>query len=282
MNSSDKFITTKDFLVSGKSFDLLYNDDLHLLKTTPVPPLNELSKYYESDEYISHTDDNKGLLQSLYQLVKSWSLSNKVNLINKENRGQGTLLDIGAGTGEFLIAAKKQNWQVYGMEPNATALKLAAGKGLNLELNLSAFDSKKFDVVTLWHVLEHIPDLEDMISQLTDLVKPGGTLIIAVPNYNSYDAKHYGKFWAAYDVPRHLWHFSQESMKKIFKSHFQLTSTRPMIFDSFYVSLLSEKYKTGKKFSLIAFWIGLKSNLAARRNMEYSSLIYCFKRKNDV
>lgn len=278
MNLSDNFISTKDFLVSGESFDLIYDDHLQLLKTTPVPPLGELSKYYESKDYISHTDDKKGLLQALYQLVKSWSLRNKVNLITKQNRGEGSLLDVGAGTGDFLIEAKKQNWEIYGMEPNSSALKLARQKGLSLESSLAAFGSKKFDVVTLWHVLEHIPNLDEIISQLSELVKPGGTLIVAVPNFKSYDAKYYGKFWAAYDVPRHLWHFSQASMVKLFRTNFNLTSTQPMIFDSFYVCLLSEKYKTGNKFSLKAFWVGLKSNLAALRNKEYSSLIYCFKR----
>lgn len=278
MNFSDKYLSTKDFLVSGESFDLIYDDHLHLLRTSPVPPLSDLSKYYESEDYISHTDDNKGLLQTLYQLVKSWSLRSKVNLITKQNGGEGSLLDIGAGTGDFLIEAKKQNWDVNGMEPNSAALKLAAQKGLTLELNLAAFGSKKFDVVTLWHVLEHIPNLDEIISQLSELVKPGGTLIVAVPNFKSYDAKYYGKFWAAYDVPRHLWHFSQASMEKLFRTNFNLTSTDPMIFDSFYVSLLSEKYKTGNKFSLKAFWIGFRSNLAALRNKEYSSLIYCFKR----
>ena len=278
MKSSEKFISTKDFLVSGETFDLIYDSELDLLRTIPVPSRDQLSKYYESEDYISHTDQNKGLLQGLYQFVKTWSLRKKVNLIEKQNMGVGSLLDIGAGTGDFLITAKKRKWQVSGMEPNPAALKLAAEKGLILQSDLAAFKDQQFDVVTLWHVLEHIPDLDNMISQLTNLVKPRGSLIIAVPNFNSYDARYYEKFWAAYDVPRHLWHFSQSSMNKIFKSHFELEKTRPMIFDSFYVSLLSEKYKTGNKFSLRAFWIGLKSNLLAGKNNEYSSLIYCFQR----
>ena len=278
MKSSEKFISTKDFLVSGETFDLIYDSELDLLRTIPVPSRDQLSKYYESEDYISHTDQNKGLLQGLYQFVKTWSLRKKVNLIEKQNMGVGSLLDIGAGTGDFLITAKKRKWQVSGMEPNPAALKLAAEKGLTLQSDLAAFKDQQFDVVTLWHVLEHIPDLDNMISQLTNLVKPRGSLIIAVPNFNSYDARYYEKFWGAYDVPRHLWHFSQSSMNKIFKSHFELEKTRPMIFDSFYVSLLSEKYKTGNKFSLRAFWIGLKSNLLAGKNNEYSSLIYCFQR----
>ena len=279
MNFSEKFISTKDFLVSGEPFDLLYNKEIHLLKTEPVPSMNDLPKYYESDAYISHTDQKKGLLQGVYQVVKTWSLRKKVALIEKQNGCVGSLLDIGAGTGEFLIAAKKRNWNVFGIEPNPTALNLANGKGLSLESNLNAFMHKQFDVVTLWHVLEHIPNLEEITVQLSKLVKVGGSLIIAVPNFKSYDARYYGKYWAAYDVPRHIWHFSQSSMSEIFKSNFDLEKTHPMLFDSFYVALLSEKYKTGNSFSVRALWIGLKSNLLAVKEKEYSSLIYCFQKR---
>lgn len=278
LNSPTKYISVKDFLVSGETFDLEYNRDLELLKTVPAPPQEELSKYYESDAYISHTDDKKGLMQGLYQLVKTWSLRKKVSLIEKQNRGVGSLLDIGAGTGDFLVAAKNNNWKVFGMEPNSSARNLAKEKGLILESDINAFQNQKFDVVTLWHVLEHVPNLDEVVDQLSNLVKTGGTLIIAVPNFKSYDATYYKEFWAAYDVPRHLWHFSQASIKKIFKSEFSLEKTLPMVFDSYYVSLLSEKYKTGNKFSVKAFWIGFKSNWLARKNKEYSSLIYCFRK----
>lgn len=278
LNSPTKYISVKDFLVSGETFDLEYNSDLELLKTVPAPPQEELSKYYESDAYISHTDEKKGLMQSLYQLVKTWSLKKKVSLIEKQNKGVGSLLDIGAGTGDFLVAAKNNNWKVFGMEPNSSARNLAKEKGLILESDINAFQNQKFDVVTLWHVLEHVPNLDEVVDQLSNLIKTGGTLIIAVPNFKSYDANYYKEFWAAYDVPRHLWHFSQTSIKKIFKSEFTHQKTLPMVFDSYYVSLLSEKYKTGNKFSVKAFWIGFKSNWLARKNKEYSSLIYCFRK----
>lgn len=278
MTSPEKHISTKDFLVSGETFDLIYDHDLDLLRTDPVPPVDELSKYYESDAYISHTDEKKGLLQGIYQIVKTWSLRKKVNLIGNLNGEAGSLLDVGAGTGDFLIAAKKGGWHIEGMEPNPNALNLATEKGVSLSSDLDAFKDRQFDVVTLWHVLEHIPNLDQMVSRLSRLVKPGGFLIIAVPNFRSFDSHYYGEFWAAYDVPRHLWHFSQSSIKRIFKSDFELEKTLPMVFDAYYVSLLSEKYKTGNKFSIRAFWIGFKSNLLARKNKEYSSLIYCFRK----
>lgn len=271
-------LSVKDYLVSGEAFNLTYNEELDFLKTVPQPKEEDLHKYYESEEYISHTDEKRGVLSFLYQTVKKWSLINKTNLIGKENNGVGSLLDVGAGTGDFLIAAKNNGWKVFGVEPNKNALKLASEKGIELELNLDKFVGNQFDVVTLWHVLEHIPNLEETVIKLSNLVKPNGTLIIAVPNFKSYDAKYYKEYWAAYDVPRHLWHFSKTSIEKIFAKEFMLHKIKPMIFDSFYVSLLSEKYKTGNKFSLKAFWIGLKSNLSAKQSKEYSSHIYCFKK----
>ncbi len=279
-NHEKKYLSVKDYLVSGESFDLVHDTDSDFLKTFPQPKIEELPKYYESQEYISHTDEKRGLISSLYQLVKKWSLQKKAKLILQQHGEVGSLLDVGAGTGDFLKVAKVKGWQVHGMEPNKNAAKLALKKGIDLKDSLNDFEGKQFDVVTLWHVLEHIPDLEETILKLAALVKPQGALIIAVPNFKSFDARYYGKFWAAYDVPRHLWHFSKESMKNLFAENFHLKKIEPMIFDSFYVSLLSEKYKTGRKFSLKAFWIGLLSNIKAKRSKEYSSHIYCFKKSN--
>lgn len=278
MSHSEKYISVKDFLVSGESFDLVHDKNLGLLKTLPQPKPEELGKYYESQDYISHTDEKKGLLSGIYQLVKKWSLHNKSKLIYNQNSGVGTLLDVGAGTGDFLKTAKEKGWQVQGMEPNIKAASLALQKNITLKNSLKEFNNDQFDVVTLWHVLEHIPNIDETISLLTKMVKLNGTLIIAVPNFKSFDALHYGKFWAAYDVPRHLWHFSKESIEKMFCENFQLEKIEPMIFDSFYVSLLSEKYKNGNSFSLKAFWIGLKSNLKAKTTKEYSSHIYCLRK----
>lgn len=276
--SNREYLSLKDYLVSHEGFQLEYDPKLDMLKTIPQPRVENLPRYYESEEYISHTDTKRGIVSGLYQLVKKWSLQKKTKLILQLNNGVGSLLDVGAGTGEFLKVAREKSWSVQGMEPNENARNLASEKGIELRASLDDFNESKFDVVTLWHVLEHIPDLEDTIERLSKLVKPTGNLIIAVPNFKSYDAKYYKEFWAAFDVPRHLWHFSQTSMGKLFSEHFELQKVEPMIFDSFYVSLLSEKYKTGNKFSPKAFWVGLKSNLQAKRTKEYSSHIYCFKK----
>jgi len=272
------YITTKDFLVSGESFQLVYDSDFKMLVTTPQPAAENLPDYYESDSYISHTDSEKGLLPFLYQKVKQRALKKKVQLITKLNKGTGSVLDIGAGTGEFLKVASEQGWEIHGAEPNEKARSISEQKGIHLKESFNTYSEKQFDVITLWHVLEHLPNLHDSIKEIESLLKPGGTLIIAVPNYKSYDATYYKEFWAAYDVPRHLWHFSKESMTKLFSEEIQLKKIKPMIFDSFYVSLLSEKYRSGNLFSLRAVWIGLWSNMRAWSSKEYSSHIYCFKK----
>ncbi len=272
------YIITKDFLVSGEMFTLLYNSESEMLQTDPQPNPKELPKYYESDAYISHTDSKEGFVSLLYQIIKKRAINNKSNLITKLNNGFGTLLDIGSGTGEFLVNAKKKGWNVQGIEPNSKARALASKKGIELLDSIQELPNKEFDVITLWHVLEHLPNLDDTIKTIERLLKPDGVLIIAVPNFRSYDAKHYRNFWAAFDVPRHLWHFSRKSMTVLFSEKIQLQKIKPLMFDSFYVSLLSEKNKTGKQNFIRAFFIGLWSNIAALKTKEYSSLIYCYKK----
>ena len=272
-------ITTKDFLVTGESFDLLIDAKRDMLITSPQPKAEDLAKYYESDAYISHTDSKAGIMASLYQNVKKYSLALKLRLIQTLNGTSGSLLDIGAGTGDFLKLAKDNGWIVEGIEPNENASNLAKQKDLKIYETIDLLSGQTFDVVTLWHVLEHLPELEIMIQKIEALIKPGGTLIVAVPNFKSYDAKYYKDYWAAYDTPRHLWHFSKTAMTRIFSSSMTLVKIKPMIFDSFYVSLLSEKYKTGKSFSIKALFVGLWSNLVALNSKEYSSHIYCYKKE---
>jgi 2-polyprenyl-3-methyl-5-hydroxy-6-metoxy-1,4-benzoquinol methylase len=271
------YLKVKDHSVSGETFELLYNPDYDMLITHPQPSLDNLPRYYESPDYISHTDGKRSFFEKLYHFIKKIALSNKLKLINAHSN-QGALLDIGAGTGEFLSVAKNNGWNVTGIEPSPKAKAIAENKGVSFVPNLDSISSQSFDVITMWHVLEHVPDLDHQINELKRIVKPNGTIIIAVPNFNSFDAKHYGKFWAAFDVPIHFWHFSKTAIQKLFKEkNLNLIEVLPMKFDSFYVSLLSEKYKSGKLNFIKAFFIGLKSNWKAKRNLEYSSHIYIFK-----
>lgn len=272
------FIKVKDHSVSKESFDLLLNEEFQLLKTNPQPSLDILPSYYESEDYISHTDSKRTLFEKLYHLVKTKALKNKVALITRENASKGNLLDIGAGTGDFLNQANKSGWNSVGVEPNEKAKNIAIAKGVNFVASLDDLDNNSFDVITMWHVLEHVPDLDFQIKTLKRLLKPNGTIFIAVPNFKSFDAKHYKSFWAAYDVPRHLWHFSKISIQKLFtKENLKLKKVKPMWFDSFYVCLLSEKYKTGKMNFIKGFFYGFWSNCSGMVRNEYSSHIYIIK-----
>ncbi len=274
------YIKVKDHSVSKEDFELLINEELQLLKTYPQPSPKDLPRYYESEDYISHTDGKRTLFEKIYQKVKSYSLKKKIDLINSFHPQKGKILDIGAGTGDFLIFAQTNGWQVMGFEPNDKAKNIAINKGISFKNETKSIDKQYFDVITLWHVLEHIPNIEQQIQELKRLLKPNGTIIIAVPNFKSFDAKHYGSFWAAFDAPRHLWHFSKTAIEKLFeKQNMKVIEIRPLLFDSFYVSLLSEKYKNGKMNFLKAFWIGLRSNQKGKKTLEYSSHIYIIKNK---
>lgn len=273
------FQKVKDYSVSKEIFELHHNPEYDLLITFPKPSLEQLPKYYESEDYISHTDGKRSLFERAYHFIKGIALKNKVKLINAQSP-KGQLLDIGAGTGDFLVAATNDGWQVTGIEPNAKAKNSAISKGVKFSESLAALPSHSFDVITMWHVLEHVPNLEEYLAELKRLIKPNGTVVIAVPNFKSFDANFYGRHWAAYDVPRHIWHFSKTAIEKLFaEKEMKLMEVLPMKFDSFYVSLLSEKYKTGKMNFIRAFFVGLKSNKSGKKTSEYSSHIYILKNK---
>lgn len=233
-----RFITVKDFSVSGESFSLLLNEEYQILKTHPQPTLDKLGSYYEFEDYISHTDGKRTFFEKMYHFIKRKAIRDKVNLINSHQPLKGKILDIGAGTGDFLLECKNQNWDILGIEPNEKAKTTAVGKGINIGYTIEQLESNSFDVITMWHVLEHVPDVEHQVAELKRLLKPSGTIIIAVPNFKSYDATYYKSYWAAYDVPRHLWHFSKTAIDKLFdKQNINLIEVKPMWFDSFYVSL---------------------------------------------
>lgn len=253
--------------------------------TNPRPTLEEIGPYYDFPEYYSHQDKSKNLTHWIYQLVRNYSISKKVELI-EEFEESGKLLDYGCGTGEFLYEANINLWKVTGIEPNENA-RNQASKKLNGKIFSTIDELKKeseFDVITLFHVLEHIHDLRKTVKKLLTHLKSNGYLIIAIPNHESFDGKYYGKYWAGWDVPRHLYHFNSKSMEH-FREEFDLkvVQIKPMIFDSFYVSLLSEKYKNPKS-SIISNYIqaiknGLKSNKEAKTPGNYSSNIYIYQKK---
>ena len=274
----EPFLECKDYTVSGELYHVKKNTEFDMLVTVPVP--KNLGDYYKSENYISHTDSKKSVLDKVYQSVKNITLKRKLKLINSFGTSTKNILDVGAGTGDFLKVCKDNSWNVFGTEPDLDARNIAAKKEIILHEDLSKIKNSKFDVITLWHVLEHVENLQKYISELENLLSEKGRLIIAVPNYKSYDAKYYKQHWAAFDVPRHLWHFSQTSIAKLFSEVDMIVEkTLPMKFDSYYVSLLSEKYKSGKMNPVKSFQRGFTSNLKAKGTNEYSSLIYVLKKQ---
>ena len=265
-----------DYTVSQESYELLLNKEFDMLVTQPVP--SDLENYYKSEDYISHTNASKSFIDKIYQKVRKRTLQNKLKLINSFNLSDKKLLDIGSGTGDFLATCKADKWNVFGVEPSKEARAISEDKNVKAFSDISELEENNFDVITLWHVLEHVENLLEYIDILKSKLKPNGVLLIAVPNYKSFDAKYYKEFWAAFDVPRHLWHFSQIAISKLVQQKgMEVIKTKPMVFDAYYVSLLSEKYKTGKSNMLKAFRVGLKSNIKAKSSKEYSSHIYIIR-----
>jgi 2-polyprenyl-3-methyl-5-hydroxy-6-metoxy-1,4-benzoquinol methylase len=284
-NSVQPVLSAQDHTVSGESFPIWQCRDCSLRFTQDVPDESSIGKYYRSENYISHTDTSKGLVNRIYKKVRKQTLKNKRRLVNKiTGRGKGSLLDIGSGVGAFVNEMQMHGWNVTGLEPDEKAREIAK-KNFHSDLKetteLFKLRPKSFDVITLWHVLEHVHRLHPYIEQIKSLLAESGILIIAVPNYESGDAKVYKENWAAYDVPRHLYHFSPLSMETLMKAHgLKIIEWRPMWYDSFYISILSSKYKKGKTNWVGAAWNGLRSNLKAMVNKKKcSSVIYIIAKK---
>lgn len=284
-NKFKPFISCIDHTVSRETFHIVQCEECGFRFTNPRPDEKEIGRYYISEEYISHSGTSRGLVNKIYGLVRNHTIKQKVKLINQVSgiryRASRNILDMGCGTGEFLQACKTDGWEVTGIEPSEIARKHAKenyGIDAMIPERLFELKEKKFNVITLWHVLEHVHQLDKTINQIGTILLENGTLIIAVPNCNSWEAKKYAEHWAAWDVPRHLYHFTEKDIRAIFKKHnFVLKEVIPMKFDSYYVSLLSEKYKTGKSNLVTGFRNGLASNIAAAdKAVGFSSQIYVF------
>ena len=271
-----KFLNVKDWMITKEDFTIVKCSNCGFHFTNPIPSESVIGNYYKSEEYVSHSSSNKGIINRVYSIVRNYTLKQKVKLISDHTNGR-CLLDIGAGTGHFLNLAQSKGFQIQGLEPDVDARSFAKQ---NFDLTLEPLDklvnisTESKDIVTMWHVLEHVYQLKRDLNEIVRTMKSGGVFFIAVPNMSSWDAQHYKEYWAAYDVPRHLYHFQENTIKKLIET-FGLVhkDTLPMKFDSYYVSMLSEKYKGGS--ALQGIINGFKSNLQASQ-FGYSSQIYVF------
>lgn len=284
-SSIEKVLTAKDHTVSQELFEIWHCNSCSFRFTQSIPDADSIGPYYQSENYVSHSDTQEGLIHKCYHLVRSYTLKTKKRLVQKvSGKEKGVLLDVGSGTGAFAKTMQDAGWDVTGLEPDERARKNAFDKnGLSLLSPERLYELKAdtFDAISLWHVLEHVHDLHGYVERFHQLLRPDGKLIIAVPNYTSHDAAVYREYWAAYDVPRHLYHFSPESMTVLAATKgFRIDSIHPLWFDSFYVSMLSETYKTGKSNLLSAVWNGFVSNLKTLfHKKRCSSVIYILSKK---
>jgi len=279
-----KVLTAEDYLVSNESFEIMECNDCSLRFTSPIPAENEIGTYYESDDYISHTGKGNSIINQIYRIVQYFTLwSKKKKVIKYSQRKSGSILDIGCGTGKFLKTMKQSGWKITGVEINETARRIAKNNTCSVILSQAdLFESKqKYDIITLWHSLEHLYDLKKYLNIISTSLNADGIIMVAVPNYQSFDAKYYKQDWAAYDTPRHLYHFSFEAMVKLMKKiNFKLIQSKQLPFDPFYVSLLSE-LSVRKKHNIIkALFVGWKSYWQGQKDVEKgSSILYVFKIK---
>jgi 2-polyprenyl-3-methyl-5-hydroxy-6-metoxy-1,4-benzoquinol methylase len=279
-NSTLKF-KAKDYTVSNEQFHIVSCDACSLIYTNPRPAANEAGPYYHASAYISHSDTNEGIVNKLYHAVRKFTLQSKLNWIEPDKKANKELLDIGCGNGHFLAAAKEKGWNINGLELDPeTASRAAKLTGLTIAPSLAEITpEKQFQVITLWHVLEHVYELDEYFNFFKNRLNKDGKLLLALPNPASFDAGYFEEYWAAYDVPRHIYHFTPATITALAAKYgFKLQKSRGLIFDSFYISLLSNEYKTGNKRLLHSFLIGLISNLRAMLGKpNYSSNLYTFE-----
>lgn len=266
--------TLKDEAYSGEEFRLT-RDENGVLRTSPKP--KDLARYYNFSEYISHQKKNKTLLKIIYDRVKKRMFHKKLKLLLGAKKNINSVLDFGCGTGDFIAYLNKKNIDAEGVEPTALAYNTAKERQLVVYKTINEC-GEGFDVITLFHVLEHVDNYEKTLNQLLNKLNPNGMLLIAVPNYESYDAKYYKEKWAAWDVPRHLWHFNRDDIRKLGQRHnLELIKIKPMHWDAFYISMVSESYRRQSK--ILGLYRGLLSNSFAFKTKEYSSNLFLFQKR---
>lgn len=277
------WLSTKDFSISQEEFQIVACKQCGFKFTNPRPTEDAIGKYYESSNYISHHDESRGMVALLYKWVREHiTLKQKRKWIERTLSHKGRLLDVGCGTGHFLLHMQRHGWEVSGVEPSAAASQKVKEAGIQIYEHINCLPgTQKFDAISMWHVLEHVHQLEDYLQHLKNLLTTNGYLFISVPNLASYDARHYGRYWAALDVPRHLYHFTPAHMKQLLeKVGLHLHQTIGMPLDAYYISLLSSEYRSGKKKWMEAIYRGSLSNWHATKTKNFSSMVYIVNKIN--
>ena len=270
---------TKDYLVTGDSFEVHLDLQTQIAETVPAPSSVKLAQYYDSSEYISHGNQKRGWIDHLYSFVQRIMLKQKERWLSKYVKESKRYLDFGCGTGALIHHLNKNNWEACGVEPSEKARNFSSVTDC-LYSSLASLPQTNFDIIALWHVLEHLPDPTSSLKEFHAQLKQGGYLFLALPNFNSFDANYYKDYWAAYDVPRHLWHFSAQGITQLCdQCGLELVASKGLLLDAFYVSYLSEQHQKSKAAFIKGICVGLWSNLKACFTKEHSSKLYIFKKK---
>ena len=273
VEQKETHIEVVDHFLTKEKFKIQHTSVPGLLQTKPIPPKEDINKYYKSEKYISHNSRKKGLFFFFYRFLRSINFYAKYRFLSINNNPN--VLDFGSGEGYFLNKLKKKGFNVYGVDPSVTCSLPDIYKSIFTQ----ELGNQKFGHITAWHSIEHVHELQKTVSHMYDLLDEKGSLIVAVPNYLSFDARYYKNFWAAYDAPRHLWHFDKKSLKEFFENKgFKLIKSSPMILDAYYISLLSESYKKSPLKIFKSIFVGTISNVLAFFTKEYSSNIFVFKK----
>ena len=281
----EKRFACKDHFATGEVFDIVRCKECGFVFTQDIPSEECIANYYDSPTYVSHSDTKKGLVNSLFHIVRKIMLRRKATLIKRLTLLQnGKILDYGAGVGAFANTMRNRGWDVTAIEKSEAARKVAKEKyGIELlpEEALGSVESGSVDVITLWHVMEHLQQVDAFWDEMHRILDETGIAVIAVPNCSSYDADNYQEHWAAYDVPRHLWHFTPSTIMRLGEKHgFILERQYPMPFDGFYISMLSEGYKGSRLKALRGVWNGFLGLCTTMEKCSASSsIIYVFRKK---
>jgi 2-polyprenyl-3-methyl-5-hydroxy-6-metoxy-1,4-benzoquinol methylase len=285
--SSQEFSTFKkvtDWLVSKEVFTISQCDNCKFKFTANAPVEQNIGPYYNSEEYVEHSDTKSGVIYTVYHYARNLMLRFKLNKIKSMTSGK-KLLDVGSGSGYFINHMKQNGYEVTGVEISDKAVELCNSK-FGIKANspadfLAEKLDKDFDIISLWHVFEHVYTFNEYFDLFAKSLKKDGTLILALPNSNSADAQIYKDHWAAYDTPRHLWHFTPATLSRFAEARgFEVVKKYRLPLDPFFNAMVSASYKKGFKFLPISVLKGLYSLIISLFNKDKSSsLIYFLKKK---
>ncbi len=274
-NNKHLHCDSKDYLVTGESFKVYLDENKIIGKTFPAPKKSEMFKYYDSNQYLPHSYNNKNLITILYSVVKRQMHRKKLEWMSRQLNHNSSVLDYGCGTGDFVNYLRSKSVMAYGYDPN---IKFNLDSPDYLTNNFD-WGVNKYDIIFLWHVLEHTHDPFVLLQSLKKLLKKNGKIFIAIPNFKSFDSTYYRKYWAGYDLPRHLWHFSRKSIYQIAEqNNFKIHTEKRLYLDAIYVSFLSEKYKSSRFPYLQGLIIGFISIFRSFFTKESSSFLFVFNK----